>query len=302
MCSVITSYTRSFSEGLETKVLGVQSEGLPHGEFLKDPGYLGQQDARPAASARNSVTAAVSSSSVSSRHFAWCRATLRVALPGSGRSPGTYRSCLLLSWRQPTGTLGSCAVTPARCCHFAATTWVTTSPTGSHLLRRLVPQGRVRQVLVAGLRREQPRPELDHRRLSSDAQAAASRIGRIPARDPLGTDGLDIDQDDLNLLLSVDTETWKQEATPISEHLRTFSGHTCPTRSGTSTTICAADLAEPQTMSSFRRPLKRLGVARLDTHPGGGRHASPRIVAPGFPRWYSTEEARAPFLSNTTGL
>ena len=161
--------------------------------------------------------------------------------------------------------------------------------TAAHLLRRLVPQGRVRQVLVAGLRREQPRPELDHRRLSSDAQAAASRIGRIPARDPLGTDGLDIDQDDLNLLLSVDTETWKQEATPISEHLRTFSGHTCPARSGTSTTICAADLAEPQTMSSFRRPLKRLGVARLDTHPGGGRHASPRIVAPGFPRWYSTK-------------
>ena len=52
--------------------------------------------------------------------------------------------------------------------------------------------------------------------------------GRIPARDPLDIDGLDIDQDDLNLLLSVDTETWKQEATPISQHLRTFSGHTCP--------------------------------------------------------------------------
>ena len=62
-------------------------------------------------------------------------------------------------------------------------------------------------------------------RLSGDAQAAASPIGRIPAPGALDTDGLDIDQDDLNLLLSVDTKTWKREATLISEHLRTFGGH-----------------------------------------------------------------------------
>ncbi len=43
----VTSYTRSRSEGLETEVPGVQSEGLPHGEFLKDPGYLGQQVTPP---------------------------------------------------------------------------------------------------------------------------------------------------------------------------------------------------------------------------------------------------------------
>ena len=41
----------------------------------------------------------------------------------------------------------------------------------------------------------------------------------------LDTDGLDIDQDDLTLLLSVDTETWKREATLIAEHLRTFGSH-----------------------------------------------------------------------------
>jgi phosphoenolpyruvate carboxykinase (GTP) len=60
-------------------------------------------------------------------------------------------------------------------------------------------------------------------RLSGHAEAAASPIGKIPARDALDTDGLDIDQDDLNLLLSVDTETWKREATLLSEHLRTGS-------------------------------------------------------------------------------
>ena len=61
-------------------------------------------------------------------------------------------------------------------------------------------------------------------RLSGDAQAAASPIGKIPTRDALDTDGLDIDEDDLNLLLSVDTQTWKREATLICEHLRTFGG------------------------------------------------------------------------------
>ena len=62
-------------------------------------------------------------------------------------------------------------------------------------------------------------------RLSGDARAAASPIGNIPAPGALDTGGLDIDQDDLDLLLSVDTGTWKREATLISAHLRTFGAH-----------------------------------------------------------------------------
>ena len=62
-------------------------------------------------------------------------------------------------------------------------------------------------------------------RLSGEAQAAVSPIGRVPTQGALDTDGLDIDEDDLGLLLSVNTETWKEEATLISEHLRTFGGH-----------------------------------------------------------------------------
>ena len=62
-------------------------------------------------------------------------------------------------------------------------------------------------------------------RLSGDTRAAASPIGKIPARGALDTDGLDIDEDDLTLLLSVDAKTWKREATLIGEHLRTFGGH-----------------------------------------------------------------------------
>jgi phosphoenolpyruvate carboxykinase (GTP) len=62
-------------------------------------------------------------------------------------------------------------------------------------------------------------------RLSGDAQAAVSPIGKIPAPGALDTDGLDIDSKDLDLLLSVDHETWRREATLIGEHLRTFGGH-----------------------------------------------------------------------------
>jgi phosphoenolpyruvate carboxykinase (GTP) len=62
-------------------------------------------------------------------------------------------------------------------------------------------------------------------RLSGDAQAAVTPIGRIPTRDALDTDGLDIGEDDLNLLLSVDAGAWKGEAALIFEHLRTFGDH-----------------------------------------------------------------------------
>jgi len=37
MCSVITVFTYWSAAGLEPNVLGVQSEGLTHGEFLEDP-------------------------------------------------------------------------------------------------------------------------------------------------------------------------------------------------------------------------------------------------------------------------
>ena len=43
----VTWLTRSFSEGSETKVPGVNFEGLPHGEFPENPGYLGHQVTPP---------------------------------------------------------------------------------------------------------------------------------------------------------------------------------------------------------------------------------------------------------------
>ena len=48
ICSVITSYTSSFSDRLEAEVPGGQSEGLPPpGEFPEDPGLPGEQVTPP---------------------------------------------------------------------------------------------------------------------------------------------------------------------------------------------------------------------------------------------------------------
>ena len=51
-CSVITLYTRSSSEGLETKVLGVQSEGLPTESSSRTPATSASKSPRPAARER----------------------------------------------------------------------------------------------------------------------------------------------------------------------------------------------------------------------------------------------------------
>ncbi len=62
-------------------------------------------------------------------------------------------------------------------------------------------------------------------RLSGEAGATQSPIGNLPTPEALDTDGLDISDSDLGVLLSVDTEAWKREAALIPDHLRTFGEH-----------------------------------------------------------------------------
>ncbi len=59
-------------------------------------------------------------------------------------------------------------------------------------------------------------------RLDGRADAAETPIGFVPTADALDTDGLDISAADLEVLLSVDPETWKQEAALIPEHFQRF--------------------------------------------------------------------------------
>ncbi|MFF5206689.1 phosphoenolpyruvate carboxykinase (GTP) [Streptosporangium sp. NPDC000396] len=60
-------------------------------------------------------------------------------------------------------------------------------------------------------------------RLNGEAEAVQTPIGLLPAE--LDTEGLDISAEDLRILLSVDKETWKEEASLIPAFFETFGDH-----------------------------------------------------------------------------
>ncbi|GAA2101874.1 phosphoenolpyruvate carboxykinase (GTP) [Actinomadura alba] len=62
-------------------------------------------------------------------------------------------------------------------------------------------------------------------RLNGRTDVVKTPIGGIPARKALDTSGLDIDDADLDTLLSVDLEVWRQEAALIPEFFDTFGDH-----------------------------------------------------------------------------
>nr|WP_021597077.1 phosphoenolpyruvate carboxykinase (GTP) [Actinomadura madurae] len=63
-------------------------------------------------------------------------------------------------------------------------------------------------------------------RLNGKADAVKTPIGHLPTKDALDTEGLDLDDADLDMLLSVDTEVWKQEAALVPEFFERFGDHT----------------------------------------------------------------------------
>lgn len=63
-------------------------------------------------------------------------------------------------------------------------------------------------------------------RLNGVAEGVETPIGILPAEGALDTDGLQISQEDLDLLLSVDVDVWRDEAALIPQHLETFGDHT----------------------------------------------------------------------------
>jgi len=62
-------------------------------------------------------------------------------------------------------------------------------------------------------------------RLDGNAEGVDTPIGVVPTPDALDTSGLDIPAEDLEVLLSVDRETWKQEAALIPAHFESFGDH-----------------------------------------------------------------------------
>ncbi|MCX4660420.1 MULTISPECIES: phosphoenolpyruvate carboxykinase (GTP) [Streptomyces] len=63
-------------------------------------------------------------------------------------------------------------------------------------------------------------------RLDGTAEGVGTPIGVLPTKAALDTDGLDLSDADLDFLLTVDKEVWREEAALVPEHLNTFGDHT----------------------------------------------------------------------------
>jgi phosphoenolpyruvate carboxykinase (GTP) len=63
-------------------------------------------------------------------------------------------------------------------------------------------------------------------RLDGKAEGVETPIGILPTVDSLDTDGLELAPAELEFLLTVDKDIWRDEASLIPEHLNTFGDHT----------------------------------------------------------------------------
>ncbi|MFI0445335.1 phosphoenolpyruvate carboxykinase (GTP) [Actinomadura sp. 6N118] len=62
-------------------------------------------------------------------------------------------------------------------------------------------------------------------RLNGQADAVKTPIGHLPTKQALDTGGLEMDEADLDTLLSVDNEVWKEEAALVPDFFNTFGDH-----------------------------------------------------------------------------
>jgi phosphoenolpyruvate carboxykinase (GTP) len=62
-------------------------------------------------------------------------------------------------------------------------------------------------------------------RIDSSAEAVETPIGRLPSRDALDVEGLGLTDDQLDLLLTVDVEAWREEAALVHPHYERFGSH-----------------------------------------------------------------------------
>ncbi|MEU8984191.1 phosphoenolpyruvate carboxykinase (GTP) [Streptomyces sp. NPDC048309] len=63
-------------------------------------------------------------------------------------------------------------------------------------------------------------------RLDGRAEGVETPIGVLPAKGALDTKGLELSESELDFLLGVDKDVWREEAALIPEHLNTFGDHT----------------------------------------------------------------------------
>lgn len=63
-------------------------------------------------------------------------------------------------------------------------------------------------------------------RLNGEAEGVETPIGFVPPKEALDTEGLGLSDADLDFILAVDKDVWRDEAALIPEHLNTFGDHT----------------------------------------------------------------------------
>ncbi len=63
-------------------------------------------------------------------------------------------------------------------------------------------------------------------RLNGEAEGVETPIGVLPTKEALDRNGLDLSEADMDFLLAVDKEVWRDEASLVPEHLNTFGDHT----------------------------------------------------------------------------
>ncbi|MBV9097095.1 MAG: phosphoenolpyruvate carboxykinase (GTP), partial [Frankiaceae bacterium] len=59
-------------------------------------------------------------------------------------------------------------------------------------------------------------------RLAGTADATETPIGNVPTRESLDLDGLDLTDEQISLLLTVDPEAWREEAAQVKPHYERF--------------------------------------------------------------------------------
>jgi phosphoenolpyruvate carboxykinase (GTP) len=62
-------------------------------------------------------------------------------------------------------------------------------------------------------------------RLEGTAEATDTALGRLPTKDSLDTSGLSLSDSELDLLLTIDHEVWREEASLIGPHYEKFGDH-----------------------------------------------------------------------------
>ncbi|MGW7518376.1 phosphoenolpyruvate carboxykinase (GTP) [Streptomyces sp. NPDC054796] len=63
-------------------------------------------------------------------------------------------------------------------------------------------------------------------RLNGEAEGVETPIGVLPTKESLDTDGLALSDEELDFVLAVDKDVWRDEASLVPEHLNTFGDHT----------------------------------------------------------------------------